>query len=270
MENKKMKHSIYLAAATITLAATIVSCASSKTIASDSYGDEEEVQVTDISVAKKQKSLDGDHYSPEKLSGDDRSFGQKLFNLNKYTKLKTFSLYAKPPIGGLGSRKGTLIYREGTDIAGFECYYDSCAYAVQFAKAERNALINAFERYKKDFDEKKLDRKDSKSRQAYGFVGGYEDFGNISASMQYYCKPKVFFGYNFIKGNPYFCIYVKKADNLAVDQKKEGGFKQTVDQSYYFTKAQATVLCEFLSDENIESLQGDTTIPEEQQTTDTY
>ena len=265
-----MKHSIFLATAAFTLAATFLSCASSKKLESDSYGEEEEVQVSQISVNQSQKKLDGDPYRPAKLSGSDRTFGQKLFNLNKYAKLDNFTLYAKPVLGGLGTRKGTLIYREGTDIAGFECYYDSCAYAVQFAKAERNALIKAFERYKKDFDEKKLDRKDSKSRQAYGFVGGYEDFGNISASMQYYCKPKIYFGYNFVSGNPYFCIYVKKAENLAVDQKKEGGFKETVDQSYYFTKAQATVLCDFLSDENINALKAGTTVPAELQENDNY
>ena len=217
-----MKHHIFLAACTI--AATLISCASSKEVASDAYGDNQEEQATQISIPKDKKAQDGDHYSEERLSGSKRSFGQKLFNLNKYEKLDEFTLYAKPTLGGFGIRKATLIYREGTDIAGFECYYDSCAYAVQFAEAERNALIQAFEQYKKDFDEKKLDRKDSKSRQTYGFVGGYEDFGNISASMMYYCKPRVYFGYNFIKGNPYFCIYVKKAENLAVDQKKEGGF----------------------------------------------
>lgn len=269
MENTKMKHSIFLAAAACTLAASFISCASSKQIAADAYDTDEE-QVTQIAVKPSQKKLDGDHYSEEKLSGSNRSFGQKLFNLNKYEKIDNFTLYAKPTLGGFGTRKGSLIYREGTDIAGFECYYDSCAYAVQFAQAERNALISAFERYKKDFDEKKLKRKDSKSRQAYGFVGGYEDFGNIEASMMYYCKPKVYFGYNFIDGNPYFCIYVKKAENLAVDQKKEGGFKETIDQSYYFTKAQATVLTEFLSDENISALQGETTVPVEMQQSDSY
>ena len=265
-----MKHSIFLSAAALSLAATFISCASSKKIEADSYGEANEEQVTAISINAQQKKLDGDHYSPEKLAGNDRSFGEKLFNLNKYTKLQNFSLYAKPVLGGLGTRKGVLIYREGTDIAGFECYYDSCAYAVQFATAERKALIKAFEQYQKDFDEKKLDRKDSKSRQAYGFVGGYEDFGNISASMQYYCKPKVYFGYNFVSAIPYFCIYVKKAENLAVDQKKEGGFKETVDQSYYFTKAQAKVLCDFLSEENINSLREGTTVPPELQESDTY
>ena len=85
-----MKHSIFLAAAACTLAATLISCASSKGVAADAYDTEEE-QVTQISVNPTQKKLDGDHYSPEKLNGSNRSFGQKLFNLNKYTKIDNFT-----------------------------------------------------------------------------------------------------------------------------------------------------------------------------------
>ncbi|MBR0475339.1 MAG: hypothetical protein IJJ66_00810, partial [Treponema sp.] len=67
-----MKHSIFLAAAACTLAATFISCASSKGITADAYDTEEE-QVTQIAVTPSQKKLDGDHYSPEKLSGGNRS-----------------------------------------------------------------------------------------------------------------------------------------------------------------------------------------------------
>ncbi|MBQ2207389.1 MAG: hypothetical protein II413_09290 [Treponema sp.] len=157
-----MKHSIFLAAAACTLAATFISCASSKGITADAYDTEEE-QVTQIAVNPSQKKLDGDHYSPEKLSGSNRSFGQKLFNLNKYEKIDNFTLYAKPTLGGFGTRKGSLIYREGTDIAGFECYYDSCAYAVQFAQAERNDLSAPLNATKKTLTKKSLSARTAKA-----------------------------------------------------------------------------------------------------------
>ncbi len=223
--------------------------------------------------ANREAAMAGDPYNKKKMIGN-RSFGDRLLNINKFTKMEAFSVYLKPTLGKLFVRKGSLIYREGTDVAGFEMYYDSSAYALQFAKAARGVAVNAINRYLDDFDQKRLDRDASakKTREVYGFCEGYEDFGIISGMMMYYSRPKVFFGYIFDKHTPYFTINVRKAQNLAVNEKtEEGSLKANViEQTYYFTKAQARRLATFLSDANIDALQASTTEPEFQDAADDY
>ncbi len=213
--------------------------------------------------ANREAAMEGDPYNQKKLRGN-RNFGERLLNINKFTKIEPFSAYLKPTLGKLFVRKGHLIYREGTDIAGFMMYYDSSAYALQFAKAARATLCKAIESYYKDFDEKLLDRnaKAQDTRGKYGFCEGYEDFGVASGMMTNYSRPKVFFGYVFVKRTPYFIINVRRAKNLAVNEKtEEGSLKANViEQTYYLTKAQAKKLSVFLSEENISRMQMETSL----------
>lgn len=261
-----MKRFILALSAFCALMITFASCSSTK-VESDSYETEE---VTAISLTAKNTAQGGDHYSNEKMTGKNRSFGERMLNLNKFQKYDAFSVYLKPLVGDIFLRKGSLIHREGTDVAGFVMYYDSSSYAVQFAQAERNALISAVKQYKDDFENKKLDRKKKKTAEIYGFVTGYEDFGVVEASMTNFCKPRVYFGYEFVKNNPYFCIFVKKATNLAVNQTQEGVVKESVDQKYYLTKAQATTLSEFLDDSNISKFQKETSVDPVVEEKDSY
>ncbi len=213
--------------------------------------------------ANREAAMEGDPYNQKKLKGN-RNFGERLLNINKFTKIEPFSAYLKPTLGKLFVRKGHLIYREGTDIAGFMMYYDSSAYALQFAKAARAVVCNAIESYYKDFDEKLLDRnaKAKDTRAKYGFCEGYEDFGVASGMMTNYSRPTVFFGYVFVKKTPYFIINVRKAKNLAVNEKtEEGSLKANViEQTYYLTKAQAKKLSVFLNEDNISRMQRETSM----------
>lgn len=215
--------------------------------------------------ANREAAMQGDPYNTKKMRGN-RNFGERMFNINKFTKIEPFSVYLKPTLGTPFLRKGHLIYREGTDIGGFMAYYDSSAYALQFAQAARGVLCSAIESYFKDFDEKRLDRKAParKTRSAYGFCEAYEDFGVVSGMMTNYSRPVVHFGYIFEKNTPYFTINVRVAKNLSVNENtEEGSLKaNTIEQTYYLTKAQAKKLSVFLSDANIGSLQAASTLPE--------
>ena len=215
--------------------------------------------------ANREAAMDGDPYNKKKMIGN-RGFGERLLNINKFTKIEPFNAYLKPTVGNLLVRKGNLIYREGTDVAGFEMYYDSSAYALQFAKDARAVAIKAVESYFEDFDEKRLDRNApaKQTRQAYGFCEGYEDFGVVSGMMTNYSRPKVFFGYTFVKRVPYFTVNVRPAKNLAVNEKtEEGALKaNTIEQTYFMTKAQAKRLAVFLSDDNVDALYAASSIGE--------
>ena len=203
---------------------------------------------------------DNDPYSKEKLRPkNERNFGEKLFGLNRFQQVDRFSLFAKSSVGTLHlKKKAALIHREGTDIGGFYCYYDTSAYAVQFDRKARASLISAVNQYLDDFANKKLDRraKQKKTESVYGTAEAYEEYGVALANMNHAARPKVCFGYEFIKGNPYFSIYAKKAKDLKYVKRSGDDIRmgETIPQRYYFTKAQARQLAEFLSDENIDSL----------------
>ncbi len=239
----------------------------SEVVEENSEDDEKtkEKKVTKIkwnTKANREAAMEGDPYNKKKMRGN-RNFGERLLNVNKFTKMDPFSAYLKPTVGKLFVRKGHLIYREGTDVAGFVMYYDSSAYALQFSKAARTVVRDAIESYYKDFDEKRLDRnaKAKDTKAAYGFCEAYEDFGMVSGMMTYFSRPKVFCGYVFVKNTPYFTLNVRPAKNLAVNEKtEEGSLKvNVIEQTYYLTKAQAKKLSVFLSDQNIDQLQADTT-----------
>ena len=222
----------------------------------------------------REAAMQGDPYNKKKMIGN-RTFGDRLLNINKFTKIEAFSVFLRPTVGKLFSRKAYLIYREGTDIAGFEMYYDSSAYALQFATAARSVVISAIQRYYQDFDEKRLDRsaKPKKTREVYGFCDAYEDYGIISGMMTNYSRPRVFFGYMFIKNTPYFTINVKKSKNLAYgdSQSEEAMIKsEVIEQTYFFTKAQAKKLMTFLDDANISALQTATTEDAVEYAADSY
>lgn len=231
-------------------------------------GKKSEKKVTKIkwnTKANREAAMEADPYNQKKMRGN-RSFGERLLNINKFTKIDPYSVYLKPTVGKMFLRKGHLIYREGTDIGGFLVYYDSSAYALQFSKAARNVVRDSVERYLKDFDEKRLDRAAParKTRMYYGFCDAYEDYGVISGMMTNFSKPRVYCGYIFDKKTPYFTLYVRSAKNLAVEEKsEEGSFKgTTIEQIYYLTKAQAQRLSVFLSDQNIGALQRNSTVEE--------
>lgn len=73
-----------------------------------------------------------------------------------------------------------------------------------FDREMRDALREAFESYKSDFSERRLDDRNKKSYKAYVTLYGKYRWGVINGASV--AKPKTHLGYRFIKGRPYFCI----------------------------------------------------------------
>ena len=214
------------------------------------------VTVFSNAVAKKISDIELDPYDDKKMKGENRSFKDKMLNLNKFQKIDSFTLYVKPLIGKFGKRNAEFVYRDGTDIGGFVCYYDTSAYAIQFAQDARQKLIVAAEQYLKDFEVQNLKKRAKRTDMVYGHCDGYEDYGIVKGSMRYYAKPTIYFGYLFEKDNPYFVIYVQEAENLSPEKKpSEDKIRATaIAQHYCFTRPQLKKLIAFLGDENINSL----------------
>ena len=225
--------------------------------AEDAYSVQESDDDAELGTAGAESA---DPYSKEKLRPKgERSFAERLFGLGRFRQVDTFSLFVRSSVGTFHLRKkAQLIHREGTDIAGFYCYYDTSAFAVQMDRAARAALLSAVAMYKDDFEAKRLDRaaKQRRTEAVYGTTEVYEEYGMATANLSHAARAKACFGYEFVKGNPYFSIYVKKAKDLKYVKRSgdDPRMGESVPQRYYFTRAQASRLADFLSDENIASL----------------
>ncbi len=200
--------------------------------------------------AKKAEDL----YSDKKIHPTDRNGLEKFLGTNRYEVLDEAGMYIKNLVGKVKAKKGNFIYRRGTDVAGFRIYYDTTAYTVEMAEGPRKICCDAIDKYMDDFANKKLDKKAKaeKTRKTYGSAPGYQEYGVAINMMNYKAKPKFHFGYVFMKGNPYFVIHVEKAKNLALaGNATDLPNLETIPQNYYFTRAQAQKLKEFICEENI-------------------
>ena len=204
--------------------------------------------------AKRPKTVDP--YNEKKMHPKDRVGVDKWLGTNRYDVLDELGIYIKPVIGKIKVKKGNFIYRRGTDVAGFRIYYDTSAYTAEMAEETRKVCCDAIDKYCDDFANKRLDRKAKfeKTRRVYGSAPGYEEFGVVMNMMNYKAKPTFFFGYGFVDDSPYFVIHVPKAKNIALELQGDHSDSQnteTIPLNYYFTRAQAQRLKEFICEENI-------------------
>lgn len=225
----------------------LCSCASSGKV--DEYGT---VSAPAAEEGQKSEAVSSEeNYSDAKIRGGKKSFSEQFFGTEKFEKIDEITLTLKTTFGNTILRKGYSIYKPHTDMAGFYVLYDTSSYAFFLAKAERNALIRAVDRYFEDFEARRLEKKAKKTERAYGSVVAYEEFGINARMLSNRSKPTVYFGYKFIGKSPYFCIFVPPTENLSKD-KGENHADTVIEQRYYFTKAQARALADFLCDDSID------------------
>ena len=210
------------------------------------------VSLAVTSVYAKKKTVDP--YDEKKMHPTDRSGLEKFLGTNRYDVLDECSMYIKPLIGKIKAKRGNFIYRRGTDVAGYRIYYDTSAYTLELAQEPRAACVAAIDQYMEDFEAKRLNRKAKadKTRRAYGSAPAYQEFGIAIGMMNYKAKPVFHFGYAFVDGSPYFVIHVAKAKNLTLENgHSDTQNTETIPQNYFFTRAQAQKLKEFICEENI-------------------
>ena len=204
------------------------------------------------SAFAKKKTIDP--YDDKKMHPTERSGLEKFLGTNRYDVFDEVAMYIKPIVGKIKAKKGNFIYRRGTDVAGFRIYYDTTAYTVEMAQEPRQICCDAIDKYIEDFENKRLDRKakSNKTRAVYGNAPGYEEYGVAISMMNYKAKPTFYFGYDFVDGSPYFVIHVAKAKNLALEGRSTDlPNLETIVQNYYFTRAQAQKLKDFINEANI-------------------
>lgn len=234
-----------------------ISCRSTQ-VQGDLYdSDSEAVPIktsgTKISSRQNERQKESDPYSDEKIRGG-KSFVQQLLNTEKYNKIENSSLFTKSFIGRMTEKKIFLIHKPETDMAGFLVRYDTSLYTFYMAEKDRNAFINAVDKYLSDFEGNLLERKGGRKTQSvYGNASCFQEFGIVEAMMNNYSKPKVALGYSFPDGSPYFTLTVKPSKNLN-ENIGPNDVQQNIEQKYYFSKEQAERLQDFLRNENVNSL----------------
>lgn len=220
-----MKKDIFTVCGFALIFASFISCRSTQ-VQGDLYDSDSEavpikVSGTKISSKQNESQKESDPYSDEKIRGG-KTFVQQLLNTEKYEKIENSSLFTKSFVGRMTEKKISMIYKPGTDMAGFLVRFDTSLYTFYMAEKDRNALC-------------------------------FQEFGIVEAMMNNYSKPKVAFGYSFAEGSPYFTLTVKPSKNLNGNI-GPNDVQQNIEQKYYFSKEQAERLQDFLRNKNVNSL----------------
>ncbi len=146
----------------------------------------------------------------------------------------------------LEAKDYSVLYYPDTNTVGLLFKNGLTKTKIRMDKDARDALINAVNAYKDDFENHRLDRKMKKVKEVYGAARVKLEWGPVF--YNYWSDPKVIFGYQFVGKSVYFCAKVlaskseMKADDVVI---------QNGSILIYMKRSQADELVQALSEENI-------------------
>ncbi|MDR3337307.1 MAG: hypothetical protein LBT16_08900, partial [Treponema sp.] len=130
-----------------------------------------------------------------------------------------------------------VIFNPRTGYAYLDFFQDLTTYHQYWDGPGRQALINAIERYKTDYEARNLNLGRAKARRVYGTIEGFADWGNIKSMLNNRGYPKINLGYTFHKDSPYFTITQQETKNTKVPDGANAGSSGYV--VIYFTRSMA-------------------------------
>ena len=243
--------------ATAVFTFSLLSCATKNQtkVSSDVYNDSRDDSKTQTEISDKTPVTKTDKKQTNlNKKNNEKSFIEDLFtfgNKGKYIYGPESSINALGALGGIVQKKSIFTISVKNNDAGFGSQYMAAYYIILMNYDARKKFINAYENYLKDFENKKLNRKDSKTFKAYGNINFHADWGTISSSTPNHGDTKGYLGYEFVKGSPYFLLSSYPFHNDHYDLIGEATSKESLRLKYYFTKAQAKALVDFLAEDNI-------------------
>lgn len=190
-------------------------------------------------------------------------FSDKKFTEQKETKAKalgffsrknfnyecgTFSYYAPNQFFKLEPGEGTACFNSSLKMAGFKANYYHQIYYIFINEATRKKLKSNVEQYIEEFDARQLSKK-GKTYKKYGEEPARIEWGTIPSMIDAYGNGKIQFGYRFYDNSPYFTITVWPVKNL--ESRKAAGSEKSIKIQYFYTKKQAELIAELLSNENL-------------------
>lgn len=190
---------------------------------------------------------------------DNASFMSRLLQGSvKFKEVGNFELSTVALNTKLKKQQATFMLDAKNYNAGFGSPIMAAYYVVLMDQKARSIFINAVDSYLSDFENKKLNRKDKKSYKRYGKSGVTIYWGVVKSQTSNYGYPDAFFGYTFKDKSPYFTITMyqtvnekRKVDDSVADE--------SMIVTYYFTKAQARTLADFLAEDNLYNFFGGNT-----------
>ena len=247
---KKMNAKISVLAFAVASLLLIASCQSTKnSVSSDSYSGKDSYDENFSETKEASAKSNSSNAKKDSFNFVDAFFGKKFADLDEFTLSTATATF------GIKQKTAVFVYGLKNERYGFGSPYMAAYYYFTLDDTGRKTYIKAVNSYLKDFEEKKLDRKNNKTEKAYGFVNARVDWGTIKSSTPNNGEGAAYFGYSFKDKSPYFTISMRPVGNKKFLEGDEMADKESLLLHYYFTKAQAKQLAEFLSDENIASLQ---------------
>lgn len=241
----------------LTLLTTLLfSCASTKQ-------DQVNVDEYDSPATSENETTENGNTATEEDNGTEIKFKASNKKKNPWKSLVTFgnkddfvtgdvtSVFTKTVTGSIAQKKATIFINPENGTAGFGSSYMTAYYIVQLDEKARKQFTTAYENYLQDFENKKLIRKSSKTKKAYGAINVHLDWGTIQSSTPNNGNGTAFLGYEFVKNSPYFILYIPTLKNDHYDVVGDSTTRESITLKYHFTKAQAAELIENLKDENI-------------------
>jgi hypothetical protein len=128
-------------------------------------------------------------------------------------------------------------------------------------KAGREAFVGALERYKGDYEERKLSKASKKkARRTYGSTQGFFAWKRTKIGIQAHGSPKVEFGYNIKSKAAFFTT--TQLESYYVDHIAPQSRNQTSPViMMYFTRAQAEALALLFDEEYLATLRQQPNLP---------
>lgn len=251
---KKNKLSII----TITLLSSLLlfSCASSKNIEDvqlDSYAGENEEEP--VKIESKKTSTTNTKSNSKTKKKKTFSEGVKDFftfgNKNDFVKTDSSSVFTTTATGSIKLQDSQIFISTKEDLAGFGSAYMAAYYIVLMDTDSRAKLAKAFDSYLSDFDNKRLNRKDTKSFKKYGTFKTTLNWGPLEATTPNHGSGTAYLGYEFKKNSPYFVLSNYAYYNDYYDVAGDSTTRESMNLKYYFTKAQMKELLSMIDEEVI-------------------
>lgn len=240
----------------------LTSCSSTKTtqaVSSDSYNATENSDDTsdNTSTTDKKSNTKTKKKFSEKKSYEKNEF-EKFFtfgNKDDYIIIDQTSVFTPGLLGGIKQQVcDVYISVKDENYAGFGANIISNYYIFMLNQENRNKLRIAYESYLKDFENKKLERKNGKSFKQYGNINVNTNWGPLKSTTPSFGKGKVNMGYEFEKNSPYFCLTMYPIHNDYYEIAGDATTTDSMTVKFYFTKAQMKDLFDALTEENIANI----------------
>lgn len=147
-------------------------------------------------------------------------------------------------VADIDNKDLTCLFDPRTNTVLVTFLYQGCKNVWSLSVKERKEIIDAVALYNSDFDGKKL-VKSGKTINAYGKTTSFIKWGIISLNSQ--AEAVLPLGYRFIDSAPYFSITLPVTTNETYASSGGIGARNSPYIVIYCTRAQATVLVGFLS-----------------------